>query len=221
MNVRGLRLATGATFGAVIAGGLMALFASPAVPVAAGLGAVAGGWLATGRLRTEAVTPERTTNGGTRVWSAGAHNPGWLALALLLAAAGAAAVVGGLVVPSGEPAWVVFVAALVFVTLCTEVRVTIGRAGLTVAIGPFGYPRQHVALADIADVEVEHVEPLRYGGWGWRWLPRSRAVVVRRGEGLRIHRRGRAPLVVTVDDAQRGAEILAGHLERGGGRAVR
>lgn len=94
----------------------------------------------------------------------------------------------------------------------TSIGVATGAAGLKVRFGPVGWPLLHVPLADIESVEVEDVEPMAYGGWGYRVMPGVRAVVVRRGPGLRVRRRGRADLVVTVDDAATAAGVLAAHL---------
>jgi len=95
----------------------------------------------------------------------------------------------------------------------TSITVAVGPAGFKVRFGPFGWPAIRVALADIERIEVEDVEPLAYGGWGYRAMPGVRAVVIRRGIGLRIVRRGRPDLVVTVDDAATAAGVLAAHLE--------
>lgn len=101
----------------------------------------------------------------------------------------------------------------------TSIGVATGAAGLKVRFGPLGWPLIHVPLASIEAVEVEEVEPMAYGGWGYRLMPGVRAVVIRRGIGLRVRRRGQADLVVTVDDAPTAAGVLAAHLAAGRGSA--
>jgi hypothetical protein len=100
---------------------------------------------------------------------------------------------------------------LVLVTF-TSIRAVIGPAGLTVRFGPLGRPRLQVPVEDIVEVRVEHVEPMAYGGWGYRVMPGVRAVVVRRGEGLRVVRRARPDLVVTIDGARDAAGALAAQI---------
>jgi hypothetical protein len=95
----------------------------------------------------------------------------------------------------------------------TSITVAVGPVGLKVRFGPLGWPAIRVPLARIERVELEDVEPLAYGGWGYRVVPGVRAVVIRRGVGLRIGRQGRPDLVVTVDDAATAAGLLAAHLE--------
>jgi hypothetical protein len=99
----------------------------------------------------------------------------------------------------------------------TSITVATGPAGLKVRFGPLGWPAIRVPLAAIEAVEVEDVEPMAYGGWGYRVMPGVRAVVIRRGVGMRVRRSGRPDLVVTVDDAATAAGVLAAHLatERG------
>jgi hypothetical protein len=95
----------------------------------------------------------------------------------------------------------------------TSITVAVGPAGLKVRFGPLGWPAIRVPLSDIDRIEVEDVEPLAHGGWGYRVMPGVRAVVIRRGIGLRVVRRQRPDLVVTIDDAATAAGVLAAHLE--------
>jgi hypothetical protein len=106
------------------------------------------------------------------------------------------------------------VAAGVLIALLTSLAVTVGPEGLVVRLGPVGRPRIRVALEDIGEVTIEDVEPLTYGGWGYRMMPGVRAVVVRRGPGLRVTRPDRPDLVVTIDDAHVAAAVLGSHLAR-------
>jgi hypothetical protein len=94
----------------------------------------------------------------------------------------------------------------------TSIRVSVGPYGLRAGFGPLGWPRLHVDLAEVTSVTVEHVVPMAYGGWGYRVVPGVRAIVIRAGEGLRIGRRGRSDLVITVDDADVAAGVLAAHV---------
>lgn len=148
---------------------------------------------------------------GTQTWPAG----GALALVLVVA--------GGLlsavrVAPEALTAGTALVVAGLLVRLLTSITVAVGPAGLVVRFGPLGWPRVRVPLADVVGVEVEDVEPLAFGGWGYRVMPGVRAVVIRRGVGLRVRRADRPDLVVTVEDAADAAGVLAAHVAaRGGG----
>jgi len=95
----------------------------------------------------------------------------------------------------------------------TSIVVAAGPTGLRVRFGPLGWPVIRVPLSAIEHITVEDVDPLAFGGWGYRVLPGVRAVVIRRGVGVRVVRTGRPDLVVTVDDAASAAGVLAAHLD--------
>jgi len=115
--------------------------------------------------------------------------------------------------PTGPVVLVVALGGLLLaVVTFTRIRAVIGPAGLTVRFGPIGRPRVHVPVEDIVEVRVEHVEPMAYGGWGYRVMPGVRAIVVRRGEGMRVVRRAGPDLVVTIDGARDAAGALAAQI---------
>ena len=64
-------------------------------------------------------------------------------------------------------------------------------------------PREQITAA-----HADTIEPLAWGGWGYRITPRGRAAVVRRGPGLVLSRRDAVPFAVTVDDPQAGADLV-------------
>ncbi len=66
-------------------------------------------------------------------------------------------------------------------------------------------------IADVAEVRVEMAEPMSYGGWGLRVVPGATAVMIRRGDAIRVERHFRRALIITVDDAAQGAGVLLTH----------
>lgn len=196
-----------------LTGGRVVVALVVAVPVG-----VLGAWLARGRPdhppTTRTVVPADLAPDDRIVW-VGRQTAGPAlvlpAAAVVVGAVAAAAVPG--------PALVVVpalgVAALALATFA-RVAVAVSERGVDVRLGPLAWPRLRVRLGDVTTVGVEHVEPMSFGGWGYRMVPGARAVVVRRGEGLRIGRRGRADLVVTVDGADDAAAVLGALLARRG-----
>lgn len=71
-------------------------------------------------------------------------------------------------------------------------------------------PRLWVPLNEIESAEVAQISPLRdFGGWGYRIGRGGRVgVVLRTGEAIVVHRSGDREVVITVDDARRGAALL-------------
>lgn len=94
------------------------------------------------------------------------------------------------------------------------VTVRIDDRGLSAAWGPARWPRTRVDLDDVAAVAAEEIEPLAWGGWGYRVTPTRTGVVVRRGPGLVVERCSGRRLAVTVDDADAAAEVLGALAER-------
>jgi len=107
------------------------------------------------------------------------------------------------------------VLAFLFGTL-TAFRVSTGPTGLVVR-SVVGWPVFRVPATDIDRVELVQVDPMAdFGGWGLRLgLVRDGAprrafgVILRAGEGIEALRRDGRRFVVTVDDAQTGAAVLA------------
>jgi hypothetical protein len=196
----------------------MTLPGASVVVVAALVGAALGWWAA--RDRPDHVVPSRRVEatpvavGEELVWIGRQHT-------VLGRAAAAVAIAVGVIVVTVLPVPVPAAAygAIVLIALVTanlmSIVVVVGPAGLTVRFGPAGFPRIRVRTADIVEVRVEHVEPLAFGGWGYRIVPGARAVIVRRGEGIRVVRRGAPDLVVTVDGAPAAAGALAAQVAAG------
>lgn len=180
------------------------------VAVAVAVGAL-GWWLAA--WRPEQVVPQRTVApldvapGTTPVWQ-GRADGRLVALLPLVLVAVAVLVWMTVPAPGDRLAPVLVLLAALGALTSMHVTVTVGARGLTVRFGFLGAPRLRVPLDRITAVSVEDVEPMRYGGWGYRVMPGVRAVVMRRGPGIRVERAGRPALVVTVDDAERGAALL-------------
>lgn len=93
----------------------------------------------------------------------------------------------------------------------TSIRVTVDRNGVRIAYGIFRWPVQRVKLAEIQRATALQVEPMAWGGWGYRGslrMARRAAVVLRRGEGMRLELSGDRVLAITIDHATEGAGVL-------------
>jgi hypothetical protein len=107
------------------------------------------------------------------------------------------------------------VAVALAVITASSVRVTASERGLQIAFGPFGVPSNRLPLERIERAEAADIEPLRWGGWGYRWAgPGRSAVVVRRGPGLVIDLRGGRRFAVTVDEPAPAAGLVNDLLRR-------
>lgn len=167
-----------------------------------------------------AVSPAPT---GAREWHATARMDTLALVVITLALVGVtvATIVAGL--GGGDGLWVA-VAVLVVVLLVGASmavwRVRVDERGITV-VSLLGWPRTRIAPAEIREVRVIDVNPMReFGGWGWRMDALGRSgVVVRRGPAIEVERTSGRRFVVTVADAATGAAVLAAIA--GGSRRIR
>ncbi|MHA6694448.1 hypothetical protein [Homoserinimonas sp. A520] len=105
-------------------------------------------------------------------------------------------------------------ASLIVVTLLTLMTswwtVTADRRGLRV-VSVFGWPRMVIPLSEIAEVNAVQVSPTaEFGGWGWRLDGAGRTgIIMRTGSAVQVTRASGKKFVVTVDDADTAASVLA------------
>jgi hypothetical protein len=120
------------------------------------------------------------------------------------------------------PVRIVLLVVAVLVAAFSTVRVDVGEDGVALAFGLAGWPRQRIPLDAIDRADVVEVDPMAYGGWGYRvvagTVSGTTAVVLRRGEGLGLSRPGKRDFVVTVDDAATAAGVVNDLIARTGRR---
>jgi hypothetical protein len=166
------------------------------------IAAIAGavGWFAAGGSHGVPVdVPLAAASVSTRNWSGSASN-GWVAL-------GAALPV--LLVLFIDPIWMILMVAISIVMVAfSSVRVEANEQGVTVVVGPFGWPRKHIPIEEITGAAAFDVKPMAYGGWGYRARSGVRAFVIRSGPAIRIERSEGPDTLVTVDDAPAGAATI-------------
>lgn len=99
----------------------------------------------------------------------------------------------------------------------TSVRVRVDERGVEVRAGVVPWPRVRIPLADIEAARAQEIEPMAWGGWGYRGslrLAKQAAWVLRRGEGLVLDLTGDRRFAVTVDGAAEAASVVSGLLAR-------
>jgi len=173
------------TFGGVLAIGVLA----------GGLGWLLGGGRGGVPADVELEVPETTVTS----WSGRASNL-WLAQSAVIPF-GLAFVV--------DPLWsAVLVVVAVLVVTYAFVEVDVDETRVAVSLGPVGLPRRRYAIEDITSAGAIEVNPLAYGGWGWRIRSGRRAYIIRGGPAIRMERANGVAIVVTVDAAPEGAAVI-------------
>ena len=114
--------------------------------------------------------------------------------------------------PKAALGLVLVVALAPLILAFRRLDVTVSAAGVIIAYGLNGWPRQHIHISDIVGVGVERVGWRSSGGLGYRGslrLFKQARVLVRHGECLRLDMvRGRR-LWVSVDQAEGAVAALA------------
>ncbi len=116
---------------------------------------------------------------------------------------------------------VLLAAIIVLVTsLCclplSSITTIVDEQGLLVRFGPFGFPSKRIPLAEIAAVQADHIEPIEWGGWGYRDAPGRSAAVLRGGPGIVVDLIDGRRFAVTIDDPEEGVALLTAYLHRAG-----
>jgi len=184
----------------------------------------AAGWVLQPDVRPTPAAPLqpahlRSIAAGERiVWIATATMP---RLAMALIGAVVVLVVGVtavMVVEAHEAFWIPLLTLVIIgfaFASSASFRVRAGADGLTVR-SQIGFPRVHVPLDEIVSVRAVECHPFgEFGGFGWRiGLDGRTGIVLRTGPAIEVERRGRRPLVVTVDGAEVAAATLQAYLDR-------
>lgn len=133
-------------------------------------------------------------------------------LAIVLALGALLSVIGVTIVAFVQPlATLLFVLPallLAFGYACSYWTLTVDRHGV-LARGGFSWPVIRIPIDQIESARVIDVDPLAdFGGWGLRWAPKATGIVLRKGSALEVARTDGRTLVVTLDRAAAGAELI-------------
>ncbi|WP_181312042.1 DUF1648 domain-containing protein [Nocardioides campestrisoli] len=127
---------------------------------------------------------------------------------VLLLIAGALVLAGTALASWVQREALVLVGVGVLLGLMHRLTVRVDREAVTVRWGPVPLIRHRRPLTSIVAARAEHVEPMRWGGWGYRISARGRAAVVRRGPGLVLTLDTGSEFAVTVDRPEEAAELV-------------
>lgn len=101
------------------------------------------------------------------------------------------------------------------------IRVVAGPRGLSVGFGPWGWPARNIGIERLRAVGVEEINPMKYGGWGYRVRPDATRIIVSRGPALVVELDNGQSFGVTMPDAGVAAKVLLSWLDDSSSRADR
>lgn len=89
-----------------------------------------------------------------------------------------------------------------------RIRVTVKNEKLRVSSAIFGFPLRTINASEIEAASSEEIQPMEWGGWGWRFFPGGSAVVMKRSEGIAVELKDKRRFAVTVPNSAQGAAQL-------------
>lgn len=90
----------------------------------------------------------------------------------------------------------------------TRIRVTVDLRGLRARSATTGVRLVSVSLSEATSARATILEPLDWGGWGYRVGIRGKALVLRRGPAIVVTLHGGAEVAVTTPDAEQAVSVL-------------
>lgn len=124
---------------------------------------------------------------------------------------------------SGHTDWTAtIISVVVCLTVCPLVlglcwiRVSITEKRTKVSSALLGFPLRTIQPDQIKSVTSTEIDPMTWGGWGWRIFPGGSAVVLRRHEGLAFELTNSSRFAVTIPNSCEGAKRLNAILLKNG-----
>ncbi|RKT85828.1 Protein of unknown function [Saccharopolyspora antimicrobica] len=167
------------------------------------------GWFAGNRGPDERAEPAegvaelRLKPGQRAVWVSSVRNRPMQVVGVVALLVGVALVVLQLPVAAVAP-----LLAGVPVFVVSSARVQVDEHGVHASFGPLRWPVRRIRLEQIEDASVETRRALEVGGWGYRVLPTSTAIMLRGGECLALRLTSGRKFYISVDNPERGAELV-------------
>lgn len=178
------------------------------------LGAGALGWLAGTKTQRLPTSPEPALEipTGARVsWSGSITKPilFWTVALISVVSIGSIYLSVGLTLEAHLITAALVPVLLLASALMGPIAVSIGRTGVIVRFGILGWPRWTIPLRDLDEAAVETRTTMEVGGWGLRFYPGGKAVMLRSGECLVIQRHGDlSEVTISIDDAKTAAATI-------------
>lgn len=126
---------------------------------------------------------------------------------VVVGAAGVLVGVGTFVLTGWQVALPALLVGIVVSALST-VRIRVDEQGVRAAFGPQRYPVRRIRLEQISSARVVRHRALEVGGWGYRVLPATTAIMLRGGECLVLRLNSGRDFVISVDKPDRGADLV-------------
>lgn len=141
--------------------------------------------------------------GQRAVWISSVSSPVLVVVGVVAVLAGA----GALALATWQVALPALLVGIVVSGLSTA-RIRVDERGVSTAFGPQRFPVRRIRLEQISSAGVARRRALEVGGWGYRVLPATTAIMLRGGECLALRLTSGRDFIISVDKPERGAELI-------------
>lgn len=162
-------------------------------------------------LHTEMIAPLKAKPGQTIAWRTTTTSRMFIIITIMMAALTIG--IGLLAFTQAEGA--VMIVTLIIMILSTllcalfcRFQITADRRGLRVISVLLGLPIKRIRPDEIKTIEVAIIDPMQWGGWGYRVIPGASALVLKAGPGLIITKTNEKQFAITLDHPQKAASVL-------------
>ena len=106
------------------------------------------------------------------------------------------------------PILLVLLAAVAVMAVFLRVHVVVDDRGLRVSSGLGGLPIKRIRPEQIQAAETTELVPVRWGGWGYRFLPGRSALILHTGPGLVVTTTAGKQFAISLDEPEIPAALL-------------
>lgn len=103
---------------------------------------------------------------------------------------------------------VVLLALVVPMLAFARLRISVDWRGLKVVTWILGIPLKTIPLSEIESVRTDALEPMQWGGWGYRFMPGRSAIILRTGPGVVITLTNGKQFALSLDAPETPAALL-------------
>ena len=97
----------------------------------------------------------------------------------------------------------------VFLLGFARLRISVDWRGLKVVTWFLGIALKTIPLTEIESVHTDTLEPLQWGGWGYRFMPGRSAIILRTGPGVVVTLTNGKQFAVSLDSPETPAALLS------------
>lgn len=112
---------------------------------------------------------------------------------------------------AGEDLWGAIVLLVLSVPMLAfaRLRISVDWRGLKVVTGILGISLKTIPLTAVESVHTDTLEPMQWGGWGYRFMPGRSAIILRTGPGIVVNLTSGKQFALSLNAPETPAALLS------------